>query len=206
MKAAGTIVSTSLFAVLFLLCLAFAAMRISGLGTFIVTGGSMEPTIHKGSLILVQPAQPGEVRLGDVITFDKYDQTTSHRVIAITPTPAGTTFTTKGDANVAADPEASMFPGRVGIVRATVPLAGYLVDSVQAYWRIALSVIAALVFFVCAGSLVFGPKTQVRAPARVADRRARLVPVTVSSDEAAAAWNAHLEWLERSRARDLRVA
>ena len=54
-KNLGNILSTITIAVLFLLCLTFVAIRLSGLGTFIVTGGSMEPSIRIGSLVLVQP-------------------------------------------------------------------------------------------------------------------------------------------------------
>ena len=59
-----------------------------GIGTYIVTGSSMEPGIHKGALVFVQPIDPSQVRLGDVITFQQYGQTTTHRVIAIGQYPA----------------------------------------------------------------------------------------------------------------------
>src|SRR5512143_446799 len=123
-KTLGTILSTMFFALLFVLCLSFVVIRVSGLRTYVVTGGSMEPTIHKGSLVLVQPVSPSEVRVGDVITFQQYDQTTTHRVISIAPSSDGLAFSTKGDANAVADPEAKTFPGQAGMVRVAVPLAG----------------------------------------------------------------------------------
>ncbi len=207
MKAAKTILSTGLFAVLFLLSIAFVVMRLLGLGTFVVTGGSMEPAIPRGSLIVVEPVLPSEIAVGDVITFDKYDQTTSHRVVAIAPTQAGPVFTTKGDANAAADPEATVFPGRVGIVRATVPLAGYVVASLQAYWRLALSLIAALVFFGCAGALIFQRDGGPLAPARARfGAPASLAPAAVAVDDVDAAWSAHLGWIARADARSARAA
>jgi len=206
MKAAKTILSAILFTVLCALTLAFVTMRASGLATYVVTGGSMEPQIHKGSLILVEPVSPGTVRVGDVITFQKYDQTTSHRVVSVAQTPAGRVFTTKGDANTAADPEPSLFAGQVGLVRATIPLAGYAVAGVQAYWRLVLGLLAAVFFFGCAGVLMFEreqtPKTLRRM--RSVRMRAAMVPVLTDDDEAA--WSAHLQWIERSRERTLRVA
>jgi signal peptidase len=198
----GNILSLAAFAVLFGLCLALVAIRVSGLGTFIVTGGSMEPGIQKGSLVLVQPVSPSEVKVGDVITFQQYDQTTTHRVISIGrgSSEPGLTFKTKGDANVVADPEDKTFPAQVGIVRVAIPVAGMFAASVQAYWRLVLTLIAAITFFSCAGALVFRKETAVAAvPAPAQLRRfARpvLATVTVDPDEA---WNAHLAWLATQR-------
>ena len=197
-KQIGNLVSLAAFAVLFSLCLAFVAMRVSGLGTFIVTGGSMEPSIHKGSLVLVQPVSPSEVSVGDVITFQQYDQTTTHRVISIGQGTEGLTFKTKGDANVVADPEDKTFPAPVGIARLAVPVAGTIAASVQAYWRLVLTLIAAITFFSCAGALVFRtttPPTAVPAPAQPR-RMARHVVITIDADDA---WNAHLAWLRTQR-------
>ncbi len=198
-KQIGNLLSLAAFAVLFALCLAFVAIRVSGLGTFIVTGGSMEPSIHKGSLVLVQPVSPSQITVGDVITFQQYDQTTTHRVIAVGQDARGLIFKTKGDANVVADPEDKTFPAQVGIVRLAIPDAGTLAASVQAYWRLVLTLIAAIIFFSCAGALVFRKETQ-GAPIPMRARRAvrRAVLVTVNADEA---WNAHLAWLEREQLR-----
>src|SRR4051812_32036634 len=99
----ASVATGAAFALLFIICLSFVGIRVSGLSTFIVTGGSMEPNIAKGALVLVQPVSPAEVRIGDVITFQQYEQTTTHRVIAITEAPQGPVFKTKGDANVVAD-------------------------------------------------------------------------------------------------------
>ena len=197
-KNLGNILSTITFAVLLLLCLTFVAIRVSGLGTFIVTGGSMEPSIHKGSLVLVQPVSPSEVTVGDVITFDQYDQTTTHRVITITDSPQGPVFATKGDANVVADPADKTFPGKVGIVRSALPIAGYVAASMQAYWRLLLTLIAAITFFACASALVFKKPSPVAMPKPVQLERLQPVRITVDPDEA---WRAHVAWLENSRRR-----
>ena len=204
MKNLGNILSTITFAVLLLLCLTFVAIRVSGLGTFIVTGGSMEPSIHKGSLVLVQPVSPSEVKVGDVITFEHYDQITTHRVITITPGTQGLIFATKGDANVVADPEDKTFAGHVGIVRAALPIAGYVAASMQAYWRLLLTLIAAIIFFACASVLVFRKEPSPAAMSKRAQlKRLQPVRVTVDPDEA---WRAHVAWLESARRRQAMVA
>jgi signal peptidase I len=197
-KQIGNLLSLTAFAVLAVLCLSFVAMRVLGLGSFIVTGGSMEPSIHKGSLVLVQPVSPSEISVGDVITFQQYDQTTTHRVIGVSHSTAGVVFETKGDANVVADPEDKTFAAQVGIVRLALPGAGSIAAAVQAYWRLALTLLAALTFFSCAGALVFRKETVVNeVPAPVQLRRlGRPTLVTVDPDEA---WSAHLAWLRSQR-------
>ncbi len=203
-KNVGNLLGIAAFAVLFVLCASFASIRVLGYSTFIVTGGSMEPAIHKGALVLVEPVAPSTVNIGDVITFQQYGQTTTHRVVAIAQSPAGPLFKTKGDANTVADPEDKTFAGQVGVVRVAVPLAGYAVFGVQAYWRLALALIAAVLFFGCAAALVFDRKQRVRVmrPALLVTRRAAVM-VTVDTDDA---WHAHLEWLARSQLRRQRMA
>ena len=164
-----------------------------GIGTYIVTGASMEPGIHKGALVFVQPIDPSQVRLGDVITFQQYGQTTTHRVIAIGQNPAGHTFKTQGDANVVADPEDKTFSGQVGIVRLSVPFAGYAAASLQAYWRLALTLLAAITFFACAGTLLLRKERSASlAPVRAPRVVRRPAPIAVDADEA---WHTHLAWL-----------
>lgn len=195
-KRISDITTASVFALLFIVCLGFVAVRVSGFSTFIVTGGSMEPNIQKGALVLVEPMTAADVEVGDVITFQQYEQTTTHRVITISESARGLSFKTKGDANVAADPEDKTFTGSVGVVRATIPFAGYVIAAAQAYWRLVLTLLAAAIFFSCAGVLLLTngsnavtlPKRQMRRPAAV----------VVDPEDA---WRAHLAWLERSRMR-----
>ena len=192
-KTLGNILSTIAFTALLGLCLTFVAIRVLGYGSFIVTGGSMEPTIHIGSLVLVQPVDPDRVQIGDVITFQQYGQTTTHRVIAIGQSSTGLTFKTKGDANTVADPEDKTFPAEVGVVRLATPGIGFAALYIQTYWRLALTLIAAITFFSCAGGMLF--KKETAAPMHAPRLIRRRVVVTVDADET---WNAHREWLRRA--------
>jgi signal peptidase len=179
--------------VLFATCIGLLAIRTLGMGSFVVTGSSMEPTIQKGALVVVEPVSPSVIRRGDIITFDHYGQMTTHRVIAIDAAiPANPSFTTKGDANAAADPEPVHFPGQVGIYRASIPLIGYAIVYAQAYWRFALMVLAALAFLACGVMLVFG-NSKAAGP-----RRRRIVlPAAVDHDEL---WASHIGWLREATA------
>jgi signal peptidase len=195
-KQIGNIASALVFVVLLALCFGIAGMRLTGLGTYVVTGGSMEPSIHKGSLLIVQPVEPAEIAVGDVITFEQYEQTTTHRVVGIVSTDTGLAFKTKGDANTVADPLDKTFPGKVGIVRGALPLAGSIASSLQAYWRLLLTLVAAITFFSCAGALVLrkGPSLAAK-PKAIATRR--LATVAIDPD---AAWRAHIAWVQLERA------
>ncbi|HEU5318483.1 MAG TPA: signal peptidase I [Chloroflexota bacterium] len=108
--------------------------------TFIVRSGSMEPSIHTGALVIVQPVQPADVRVGDVITFrrpEDPDNTITHRVVEVRAgapaagLPAVPVFRTKGDANNVADPWDVQLQGIAWRVTFSVPFAGYVFAFTQ---------------------------------------------------------------------------
>lgn len=107
---------------------AFAALRLGGLSTFLITGGSMEPAIPVGSMVFVQPVAPDALRAQDVVTYTLDGRTRTHRIVEVNPDGS---FTTRGDANQVNDPEHVTFAGRAGLVRAHVPWLGYFMNS----WR-----------------------------------------------------------------------
>lgn len=195
MKKLWQICSIGLAVALFTTCLALIAVRMLGMGTFVVTGSSMEPEIQKGSLVLVEPVSPSLINRGDIITFDHYGQMTTHRVIAMdVSNPESPTFTTKGDANAAADPEPVHFPGQVGIYRTSIPLIGYAIVYAQFYWRIALTAVAALVFGISAFMLLLG-NTKLMRP-RIRRQATRRAPIDHEE-----LWADHMGWLRESTAR-----
>jgi len=196
-KKIGHVVSIALAVVLFSTCLGLVAIRTLGMGTFVVTGSSMEPTIHKGALVIVEPVSPTVVSSGDIITFEHYGQMTTHRVIAIDSSNAASpTFTTKGDANTVADPEPVHFTGQVGVYRGSIPLLGYAIVYAQAYWRLALTLLAGLVFLGSGAMLVFGNAKAMRP------RRPRRQTAPVSAIDPDELWASHMGWLrERTASR-----
>ena len=215
MTQAIKITITSLIVVLFAFSLLFVGIRALGLASFVVTGGSMEPTIHKGSLVIDEPVTADKLRLGDIITFDHYDQTTTHRIVGLEGSATGTMFSTKGDANQVTDPEPLTFPGRVGLVKLAIPGVGYAVAWMQYIWRLGATLIAAIIFFSCA-AMVFLRKDPKAAPVRTAAKiqqraisAAKLAPVraaTASSAEAQRIWAEHERWLQQATGAAARAA
>ena len=102
----------------------------------------MEPTIRTGALVFVQPVQPRDVKVGDVITYrrpEDPDTTITHRVVDVRASGANLpaqaapapVFRTKGDANGVADPWEVQLQGIAWRVTFSVPLAGYVFAFTQ---------------------------------------------------------------------------
>ncbi len=108
---------------------------VAGRYLFIVLSGSMEPSFDTGSVVLVKPTAPEEVKVGDVVTFSGFagtKQLTTHRVAEIqNDEDYGLLFITKGDANEHNDPDPVLAKNIVGTVTGHIPLIGYLLHFIQ---------------------------------------------------------------------------
>ncbi|CAN5169268.1 hypothetical protein BH09PAT1_BH09PAT1_0500 [soil metagenome] len=108
--------------------------QIGGLRAFIVTSGSMEPTIHTGSLILTRSIHPSQLNNGDIITFIapiKEREFITHRIQSIEQLPSLTRLKTKGDHNIASDSWTLAGGAVVGAVIASIPYLGYFFSFSQ---------------------------------------------------------------------------
>ena len=92
---------------------------------YVVRTGSMSPTILPASVVIVEADQ---YEVGQVITFLRAGDRTTHRLVAINDDG---TLTTKGDANDAIDPFTVPTADVVGGVTTFVPRLGYLVVYLQ---------------------------------------------------------------------------
>src|SRR3954451_7219351 len=118
--------------VVLLICLAWVVSGVLGYSRYVITGGSMSGTFEKGSIAFEQQVPVGDLRVGDVITYqppagsDVHNLVT-HRIVSITSTPGKpTSYRTKGDANASVDPwKFSLDQGSQPVVRFTVPSVGY---------------------------------------------------------------------------------
>jgi len=111
-RARGLVLVTGRGLVALLLLLTLAAIAVTflpglmGYQRYVLVGGSMEPTIHRGSLVFDEVARVRELRVGDVITYvpPLRTQPVTHRIISAKRQKAGSPiFRTQGDANAAAD-------------------------------------------------------------------------------------------------------
>lgn len=101
-----------------------------GYHRFVVVGGSMEPTIHKGSIVFDEVVPEEDLRPGDVITYvmPGHDAPSTHRIVDRELGPNGAwVFRTKGDANSAADAQPFTLDTPVQArVAFAVPYVGWL--------------------------------------------------------------------------------
>jgi signal peptidase len=91
------------------LLVAVAVPRLAGATAYTVQTGSMRPTLAPGTLVVVRPAEPDEIGVGSVVTYQLESgrpEVATHRVVqvGINNATGDRTFRTKGDANDAVDP------------------------------------------------------------------------------------------------------
>ena len=82
--------------------MSFLGLVLAGYRLVSGQGDSMEPTIAAGSLTLLRPTLPEDVRVGDIIAFPDPSGGTRlivHRVVALTNDAEHITAVTKGDNN-----------------------------------------------------------------------------------------------------------
>jgi signal peptidase I len=99
-----------LVALLLLMTLAAIAVTfvpgLMGYERYVLVGGSMEPTIHRGSLVFDDVVRVRDLRAGDVITYVPPGRRNpvTHRIISAKRQKGGSpVFRTQGDANAQPD-------------------------------------------------------------------------------------------------------
>jgi len=147
---------------LLLLVIAVAVLVIvipmlTGAKQLTVLTNSMVPTYPPGTLVIVQPVDPQDVRINDVITYQLEsgkDVFVTHRVISVAQSTTGErTFITKGDNNSSPDPE-PVLPAQLtsgGRVWYSLPWIGYLNNAVGGGGKSWLVIAGAVLLFAYAG-------------------------------------------------------
>jgi len=96
-----------LIAVVSLFVLSFIIIPLADKSShvYIVTSGSMEPSLNVGDIVYVKDCSASEVNIGDVINFHRENEkyTVTHRCVSIIEKGNETFFKTKGDANEESD-------------------------------------------------------------------------------------------------------
>ncbi len=104
-----------------------ALPRVTSFDALIVRGGSMEPAVGVGSVIIIDRDARDPV-VGDIVSFREADGSIiTHRVVAA---DAGI-YQTKGDANDAADLERRIGANVVGTSIVSIPYVGYAVHVLR---------------------------------------------------------------------------
>ena len=132
------------------LLLIFSIFPIAGnYKVMTVLSGSMEPTIKMGAVVIVKPAQ--DYKIGDVITFNPYNQTrvpTTHRIYDIKVVEGEARYITKGDANEEPDDREIVKRDILGKVWFSVPYLGYAVDFAKKPLGFALIIVVPAVLII----------------------------------------------------------
>lgn len=93
---------------------------------------SMSPTLKAGGMVVTQPVDSTDIRVGDIITYGSPidGKVVTHRVIEIRE-HSPFLFQTKGDLNEDPDPYAVPLENIVGRVWLYIPLLGYAVQFIK---------------------------------------------------------------------------
>jgi signal peptidase len=100
--------------------------QVFGYRFFYVATRSMESTIMRGSIVILEDVGFEDIKVGDILTFKGKEKNESftHRVVEINSSYRY--FITKGDAGNANDPEPTGYKYVVGRVKYAVPYIGFL--------------------------------------------------------------------------------
>jgi len=116
------ILGTGVFICTILLLLTLVMPKVFGYETYNVVSESMEPTIPKGSLILVKYKDPDSIEEGEIIAFNSNGVPVCHRVVLNNHFEGQ--ITTKGDANETEDPNILSYYNVIGVVERHVENLG----------------------------------------------------------------------------------
>ena len=130
-----------------------------------IFGASMEPTLQSGGLLMIDPIEPRDVKVGDIIVYSvpsmvrdyyNYPPTVAHRVIKVNTTPS-LTFRTKGD-NTGEDPFTVRPQDIKGTVGSQIPFLGLPLLFFQSQQGVIFAIIALalLAFFLYGGEITRG--------------------------------------------------
>jgi signal peptidase len=120
--------------VLALIAVLLVIPRLTNGAALTVLTGSMSPDIPAGSVVVIRPADPGTLRVGDVATYQVSpgrEVFITHRIVRIDDSTSPASFVFKGDANRGEDND----PVPAGAIRGEVwfhvPHLGAVRDSLQ---------------------------------------------------------------------------
>lgn len=117
-----------------------------------VATGSMEPTIHTNTLIIMKKTDPADIKVDDIICFYSTDPKimnipNTHRVVEINMEDGKPVFTTKGDANYLQDDYTVTGDRLVGVYQGSLDVGNVLKIMQNRYFLFGLFMLLAVVIF-----------------------------------------------------------
>jgi signal peptidase len=108
----------------------FLVPQFMGLDAYVVSSGSMEPTMPTGSIVYNKPVLPSTIEVSDVITFvpnrsAENPEKVTHRVVEINEVNDTRIFRTRGDANPEPDEWNLTEENILGKKQFSIPYIGY---------------------------------------------------------------------------------
>lgn len=105
--------------------------NVFGYKFFIITSGSMEPTIKVSDFIIIKEIKPEDVKIEDVITYKENSIFVTHRVIDIYKENGRFHYVTKGDNNNVQDDRNVIGSDIEGKFITRVPMLGNIISFIQ---------------------------------------------------------------------------
>lgn len=184
-------VSLSLVVLIFLVALGAAVIVVpaaTGSTPLTVLTSSMEPGLPPGTLLVVKPVEPQDIRIGDVITYQLESgkaTVVTHRVIEVTKTAGGEySFILQGDNNSQPDPNPIREVQIQGRLWYAVPYIGWVNTWVNGESRgLIVPIVAGGLFAYAAWMVVSGVRDKAnkrrreQAGAKTSGRRRAGTPV-----------------------------
>jgi signal peptidase len=155
----GLALSGSLLVIVLALgALVIVVPAISGGTALTVLTQSMEPKLPPGTLVIIRPTPIGDIKLGDVLTYQiksGQPEVVSHRVISRSVDTKGrTTFITKGDNNDLPDAGPVRKVQIKGTLWYSIPWLGYVNNLLGGQGRSLLVPLVAAALFIYAGYML----------------------------------------------------
>ncbi len=120
----------------------------SGARGYAVVTDSMAPTLNRGDVVFVKPADFESLNEGDIVTVQFIDGNGyfTHKIVSIDYIAGA--VRTKGDANESEDPQPSMSEQIVGKMWYSVPFLGYISIALNEIGAIKLGVIISVILII----------------------------------------------------------
>ncbi|MEG0365259.1 MAG: signal peptidase I [Coprobacillus sp.] len=125
--------------VIIVLALFFVFPLLLGYTSYAIETNSMSPTISSGSVIYVRKIDSQELKLNDIITFEKSNEIVTHRIVGIDH--INNQLTTKGDAIKYNDEDKTSLFNVKGKVEFSIPFVGYVLIFLKSTEGIIMSTI-----------------------------------------------------------------